>query len=78
MSYFLNFTKVAEQDQLKRQITCLRCKVVPMRFSGNYKFHEGTRFGAMGNLLELFVNKETFDLYVCPKCGKVEFFTPQN
>ncbi len=68
--------KVAEQDQLKRQITCLRCKVVPMRFSGNYKFHEGTRFGAMGNLLELFVNKETFDLYVCPKCGKVEFFTP--
>ena len=68
--------EIAEPGQLKRQITCLRCKDVPMRFSGNYKFHEGTRFGAMGNLLELFVNKETFDLYVCPKCGKVEFFTP--
>ncbi|HBC37943.1 hypothetical protein KCV26_07850 [Petrimonas sulfuriphila] len=68
--------EIAEQDQLKRQITCLRCKGVPMRFSGNYKFHEGSRLGAMGNLFELFVNKETFDLYVCPKCGKVEFFTP--
>ena len=70
------FVEIAEQDQLKRQITCLRCKGVPMRFSGNYKFHEGSRLGAMGNLFELFVNKETFDLYVCPKCGKVEFFTP--
>mgnify|MGYP000872837712 FL=1 len=68
--------KIANQNQLKRQINCLRCTDVPMRFTGNYKFHEGTRFGAMGNLLELFVNKETFDLYVCPKCGKVEFFTP--
>lgn len=68
--------EIADHDQLKRQITCLRCKDVPMHFTGNYKFHEGTRFGAMGNLLELFVNKETFDLYVCPKCGKVEFFTP--
>ncbi len=68
--------KIADQDQLKKQINCLRCNDVPMHFTGNYQFHEGTRFGAMGNLLELFVNKETFDLYVCPKCGKVEFFTP--
>lgn len=28
----------------------------------------------MGDLDELFVNKETFDVYHCPHCGKVEFF----
>lgn len=68
--------EIAEPGQLKRQINCLRCTDVPMHFAGNYRFHEGTRFGAIGNIFELFVNKETFDLYVCPKCGKVEFFTP--
>lgn len=68
--------EIAEPDQLKRQLNCLRCADVPMHFAGNYRFHEGTRFGAIGNIFELFVNKETFDLYVCPKCGKVEFFTP--
>lgn len=29
--------------------------------------------GVLGNLFELFQNREAFDLYVCPKCGKVEF-----
>ena len=23
---------------------------------------------------ELFVNRESFDVYVCPRCGRVEFF----
>ena len=32
--------------------------------------------GLFGNLFELFQNRESFDLYVCPKCGKVEFFIP--
>ncbi len=59
-----------------KQIDCLRCKV-PMSFSGNFRFHEGTRMGAMGNLFELFTNRESFDLYFCPQCGKVEFFLPE-
>ncbi len=42
---------------------------------GNFKFHEGSRYGIFGNLLEIFENRESFDLYVCSKCGKVEFFT---
>lgn len=58
-----------------KQIDCLRCKV-PMSYNGNFRFHEGTRIGALGDLFELFVNRETFDLYFCPKCGKVEFFLP--
>ena len=55
------------------KIQCLRC-AIPMLFSGNHEFHEGTRWGAFGNLFELFVNKDSFDLFVCPQCGKVEFF----
>ena len=40
------------------------------------EFHEGMNTGIFGNLFELFQNREAFDLYVCPKCGKVEFFVP--
>jgi len=58
-----------------REIDCLRCKI-PMIFSGQYKFHEGARIGALGNIFELFINRERFDLYICPKCGKVELYTP--
>jgi len=60
-----------------RKINCLRCGI-PMIYSGNYKFHEGTRLGIFGNLMEVFVNRESFDLYLCPDCGKVEFFTTQT
>lgn len=56
-------------------INCLRCDI-KMQYSGEFRFHEGTNTGIFGNLFEIFQNRETFDLYVCPKCGKVEFFTP--
>lgn len=59
-----------------KQIDCLRCQV-PMSFNGNVRFHEGTRMGAFGDLFELFTNRESFDLYFCPNCGKVEFFLPE-
>lgn len=59
----------------KRKIDCLRCKV-PLIFSGNFKFHEGTRVGIFGDIFEAFTNREAFDLYICPKCGKVEFYSP--
>jgi hypothetical protein len=58
-----------------KNIDCLRCKT-PMVYQGNFRFHEGTRLGALGNLFELFTNRESFDLYGCPNCGKVEFFLP--
>lgn len=59
-----------------KEIECLRCKI-PMSYNGNVRFHEGTRIGAFGDLFELFTNRESFDLYFCPKCGKVEFFLPE-
>jgi len=59
-----------------KEIECLRCRI-PMSYNGNVRFHEGTRMGAFGDLFELFTNRESFDLYFCPKCGKVEFFLPE-
>lgn len=59
-----------------KEIDCLRCNV-PLVYSGEYKFHEGTRTGLLGNIFELFINREKFDLYTCPKCGKVEFYLPR-
>lgn len=63
---------IAQGDQ---DIDCLRCKV-PMIYNGEYKFHEGAITGVFGSLFEVFQNREKFDLYLCPKCGKVEFFSP--
>lgn len=57
----------------KQRLKCLRCDI-SMHYTGEYKFLEGSRVGVLGNLFELFQNRECFDLYVCPKCGKVEFF----
>ena len=64
-----------ENDGRGLSIDCLRCQV-KMAYSGKYEFHEGMNTGVLGNLFELFQNREAFDLYVCPKCGKVEFFVP--
>lgn len=62
-------------DNGGRSIDCLRC-AVPMKYAGKYEFHEGMNAGVFGNLFELFQNREAFDLYICPECGKVEFFSP--
>ena len=54
-------------------LQCPRCSV-QLDYVGTKKFHEGPRWGALGELGELFVKKEHFDVYVCPRCGRVEFF----
>lgn len=79
-NYSFTDLQVVEFNELpheNREINCLRCGV-KMRYSGEHKFHEGTRTGVFGNLFELFTNREKFELYICPRCGKVEFFTPAN
>jgi hypothetical protein len=55
------------------KLQCLRCKSA-LQFLGEKSFHEGSRWGALGDIGELFVNKESFDVYVCARCGRVEFF----
>ena len=69
--------QLKETAKASREIECLRCKI-PLIFSGEYKFHEGGKIGFFGNLFEAFVNREKFDLYICPKCEKVEFYMPQK
>ncbi len=66
---------IKDLTQGNREIDCLRCNI-PLIYSGKYKFHEGSRTGALGGIFALFVNREKFDLYTCPKCGKVEFYIP--
>jgi hypothetical protein len=49
-----------------------------MTNKGIHKFHEGTRWGVFVDFFGLFVNREKFNLYHCPECGKVEFFIPKD
>jgi hypothetical protein len=43
-------------------LPCLRCGTL-LAFAGTREFHEGTRWGFLGEWGELFVNKEAFDVY---------------
>lgn len=54
---------------------CPRCET-KLDYVGTKKFHEGSRAAPFlfGELGELFVKREHFDVYVCPRCGRVELF----
>jgi len=52
---------------------CPRCETA-LDYVGTKSFHEGKRWGILGDIGELFVNKENFDVYVCKRCGRVELF----
>ena len=56
------------------QPNCIRCKT-PSHYAGTKRFHEGSNLGFwLGDMGHLFQNHERYDVYYCPKCGKVEFF----
>jgi hypothetical protein len=57
-------------------VKCVRCNV-PLVFQGMKEFHEGRRWGALGDLGELFVEKFEGAIYECPKCGAIELFDPE-
>ena len=57
----------------KHPLHCVRC-ATELGYVGTKRFHEGTRWGVLGDLGELFVNRESFDVFLCPRCGRVEFF----
>lgn len=58
---------------MPRALDCLRCRT-GLQYMGTKKFHEGTRWSVFGDLAELFENREQYDVYMCPQCGKVEMF----
>jgi len=70
-----NHTRAGEPVVAPTQhpLDCVRC-ATKMEYVGTKRFHEGTRWGVLGDLGELFVKRESFDVFVCPRCGRVEFF----
>lgn len=64
-----------EKGPYDRNIDCLRCNV-KMKRIGKHRLHEGTELGFFGDLGHILNNWKSLDLYVCPKCEKVEFFIP--
>ena len=56
----------------EKKLDCLRCNR-PMIHAGRKKFLEGSYFTDL-LLGDFFINRETFDIYACKNCGKVEFF----
>lgn len=66
---------MATDSSFANPMICPRCDT-DLEYVGAKRFHEGSRgWGfALGDLGELFTNRESFDVYVCPRCGRVELF----
>ena len=62
-----------DHKPIQSALNCIRCQA-SLTFIGTKNFHEGTRWGVLGELGEFFINKENLDMYACKSCGKVEFF----
>ncbi len=54
---------------------CPSCETA-LHYVGTKKFHEGSRGWGffLGDLGELFTNREHFEVYVCQRRGRVELF----
>jgi hypothetical protein len=67
---------VAESGAEAQDADPLKCPRCTRRldYVGRKRFHEGTNWGFFGEVGELFVKREHFDVYVCPRCGRVEMF----
>ncbi len=61
------------RERRRTTLRCLRCDR-ELDYMGTRRFHEGARLGVFGELAELFVNRENFDVYTCGRCGHVDFF----
>jgi hypothetical protein len=69
----LEATPEAEEESQLPSPSCLRCEV-RLRYVGEKSFREGSNWGALGELGHLFEKQAAFDVYVCPRCGHVDFF----
>jgi DNA-directed RNA polymerase subunit RPC12/RpoP len=63
-----------ESSSAKREINCLRCSA-EMTFKRNAAFQHTKIEGVDEDLHPMFNSDNNFDIYNCPKCGKLEFFT---
>ena len=61
---------------MANQLSCLRCGAW-MRFIKCEKFQLGQTGWVLGDLPNLFAGAMEIEIYVCPKCGKIELFQPE-
>ena len=60
-----------------RRLSCLRCDG-PMRFLTQEKFQMGEHGFLTGDLSHLIHGALELEVYICPQCGKMEFFAPEK
>lgn len=60
-----------------RTLECLRCGT-SMRFGMREKVQLGETGWILGDIPNLLAGALELDIYFCPKCGKVEFYTPEE
>ena len=60
---------------MANSLNCLRCGT-GMQFIKHEKFQLGQTGWVLGDLPNLFAGAMEIEIYVCPKCGKLEFFQP--
>ena len=65
----MNVARSSQDDPMR----CVRCDVA-LEALGTKRFHEGALWGVLGDLGELLVNREIFDMYFCPRCGRIAAF----
>lgn len=56
---------------------CLRCNI-PMQDGGEIELQLGRHSFLFGDLDNLLSGSLSAQLYICPQCGKMELFNPNN
>ncbi len=62
-----------EAGEESEALTCLRCDV-ELTYLGSKDVHGSKHAGVLGDIGDLFEGTEKLHVYVCPRCGHVEFF----
>ena len=60
-----------------KNVACLRCNRA-MEHAGESKLQLGEMGWFSGHWPNLLAGALEVDIYVCPECGKIEFFQPQE
>ncbi len=60
-----------------RELKCLRCGEA-MEFGMTERFQLGQTGLLLGDIPNIVAGSLELDVYFCPSCGKVEFYTPKS
>jgi len=52
---------------------CVQCQTL-LEYLGLRRLHEGPRLGAIGDFGELLESTLAVEVYLCPRCHRLEFF----